>query len=372
MIRPRIKLQVIAFLVISVLGVAYVGLRYVGLGGALFNRTYVVNADFAESGGIFSGAEVTYRGVTVGRVGALHLHRDGVRVELRMNPHPGVPANTRAIVSDRSAVGEQYVDLQPLSSAAPYLHAGSVIPRSRTATPLPVQTLMLNLDRLVNSVDRRDLTTVIDELDTAFRDAGPDLQRLLDSGDALLTAANSNLDQTIGLIRDSRVVLDTQRASSQDIKRFAAGLASLSAQLRRSDPDIRRLLADGPGAAGELQSLLSGLRPTLGVLLSNLTVVGRVQNRRLAGLEQILVTYPAVTTGGFTVVQYDPTTAQWTSHFGLELNFDPTACQAGYPKAHTAATATRPGNCTDAELAAGGGVRSARRAPRPGGPEPGP
>jgi phospholipid/cholesterol/gamma-HCH transport system substrate-binding protein len=361
MIVRRVKIQVIAFLVISVVGVAFVGLRYAGLGGSLWRSTYTVSADFPESGGIFTGAEVTYRGVTIGKVGELKLTKSGVLVALQISNGTKVPAGTRAVVANRSAVGEQYVDLLPDTSGGPYLQAGNVIPRSRTATPLPVQTLMLNLDKLVHSVDRQSLVTVIDELDKAFSGAGPDLQRLLDSGDALLTDADANLDQTVALIRDGKTVLDTQTAASGAIKTWAAGLASLSDQLRKSDPDIRRLLADGPGAAVELQSLLTDLQPNLGILLSNLIVVGQVQGRRLAGLEQILVTYPVSATAGFTVVQYDPRVGRWTSHFGLELNFDPAACKQAYTRS------LPPANCTSGELAAGSGVRSTRNAPPPSG-----
>lgn len=361
MILRRVKLQVLTFVIISLLGVAYVGLRYVGIGAALFEDSYSIGADFAESGGIFSGAEVTYRGVTIGKVGKLELRPGGVRVHMTIDGNTKLPRDTEAVVANRSAVGEQYLDLRPNTAAGPYLKPGNVIPRSKTATPLPVETLLLNLDKLVNSVGRDDLATVIDELGKAFAGGGQDLQRLLDNGDALIAAADANLQQTIALIRDGRTVLATQSATSQEIKRFAAGLATLSDQLRKSDPDIRRLLADGPGAAAQLQSLLAGLRPTLGVLLSNLIVVGNVQSRRLPGLEQALVTYPAVTTGGFTVVRFDPTTGQWTSRFGLELNDDPPPCKAAYTKK------SPPANCTSAELAAGSGVRSAANAPRPGG-----
>ena len=366
MILRKVKLQVLTFIIISLLGVTYVGFRYVGIGGALFDDSYAVSAKFAESGGIFSGAEVTYRGVTVGKVGTLQLQPDGVLIHMKIDGDSKIPRDTNAVVANRSAVGEQYLDLRPNTAGGPYLRSGSVIPLSNTATPLPVETLLLNLDKLVNSVDRDDLATVLDELGKAFAGGGQDLQRLLDAGDALIASADANIQQTIALIRDGTTVLATQSATSAEIKRFAAGLATLSATLRTSDPDIRRLLADGPGAAGELQSLLTGLRPTLGVLLSNLIVVGNVQGRRLPGLEQILVTYPAVTNGGFTVVRFDPATGQWTSHFGLELNIDPTACKAAYTQK------SPPANCTSAELASGSGVRSAAQAPRPGGNDPAP
>ena len=69
------------------------------------------------------------------------------------------------MVAVRSAVVEaQYVDLRPSADTGPYLRDGDVIPASHTGTPLPVETLLSNLDGLVRSVDGQDLTTLIDEL----------------------------------------------------------------------------------------------------------------------------------------------------------------------------------------------------------------
>src|SRR4029078_5123801 len=95
----------------GLLVLASVGVRYVGGGERWFGGTYVVRAEFAEAGGIFTNAAVTYRGVPVGRVGPITLHGDGVLVELRLDGQVRVPADVRAVVADRSAVGEQYVDL---------------------------------------------------------------------------------------------------------------------------------------------------------------------------------------------------------------------------------------------------------------------
>ena len=44
--------------------------------------TYPVHVQLADSGGIFTGADVTYRGVSVGRVGPLTLTATGVDVQL--------------------------------------------------------------------------------------------------------------------------------------------------------------------------------------------------------------------------------------------------------------------------------------------------
>lgn len=75
MITRTVKIQLLAFATVTAVGVSYVGAQYTGIGDALLDRGYTVRAEFAESGGIFQGAEVTYRGVPVGRVGQLELMR---------------------------------------------------------------------------------------------------------------------------------------------------------------------------------------------------------------------------------------------------------------------------------------------------------
>ena len=62
MITQRTKVQLIVFVLITLVGVAYVGARYARLDRLVFDDSYRVVAHFADSGGIFEGAEVSYRG----------------------------------------------------------------------------------------------------------------------------------------------------------------------------------------------------------------------------------------------------------------------------------------------------------------------
>ena len=70
---------------------------------------------------------------------------------------------TVTFVGNRSAVGEQYLDLQPRSDTGPYLRDGSTIARADTRIPLPATTLIVSLDRLVRSVPKKDLRITVDE-----------------------------------------------------------------------------------------------------------------------------------------------------------------------------------------------------------------
>jgi phospholipid/cholesterol/gamma-HCH transport system substrate-binding protein len=329
-ITRRTKLQLLAFAVVAVLGMSYLGFKYVGLDRLVLGSGYDVAADFSDSGGIFVNAEVTYRGVAVGRVSDMQLVDDGVRVILTIDPGAdAIPADTEAVVATRSAVGEQYVMLRPEDDKGPFLKDGSVIPKDRTAIPVPVEQLLLNIDKLVGSLDQENLRIVVDELGQAFAGAGDDLGRLIDNGNLLLARAEESLPQTLKLITDGQTVLATQVDSRTAIQQWAADLRKVTDTLVDMDPDLRSLVVNAPDAGAALQQLVKDAGPGLGSLVRNLDILNKVTIPRLDGVEQMLVTYPDVVSGGFTVVRNDSGTMR--AHFGFVLNGgDPHACVSGY------------------------------------------
>lgn len=358
MITRGVKIKVIAFVVISVLGVCYVAVRYVGVGQSLLGQTYSLAADFHTAGGIFTNASVTYRGSPVGKVTRISLTSTGVRVDMSINNGVQIPRDVRAVVTDRSAVGEQYLDLRPNTGAGPYLSPGATIPVSHTGTPPPTETLLVNLDKLVESVDPQELQVVIDELGAAFGNSSNSLERILDDSDNLLATANSDLPETVKLLEDGQTVLATQQASASDIREWAHSLAELTTTIRQSDPDLRTILKDAPPAAEQVSGLLRDVDPQIGALLGNLITVGGIATSRLPGIKQILVVYPLDIAGGFTVTPGDGTV-----HFGLVLNVDdPPPCQ--YVR-----TGESDYKCTSSEQSAGSDVRGYQNAPTPSGPE---
>src|SRR6476660_5301035 len=106
MLRRGTKVKLILFVLITLLGVSYVSAKYVGLAKWVTGGGCTVHADFPDSGGIFTNAEVTYRGVTVGQVGSLKLIPGGTRVDLKLDScsGPSIPSHSTATVADRSVV----------------------------------------------------------------------------------------------------------------------------------------------------------------------------------------------------------------------------------------------------------------------------
>jgi phospholipid/cholesterol/gamma-HCH transport system substrate-binding protein len=315
MLRRSTKFQLILFVVITLLGVSYVGAEYVGLSKYVTgDNGCKVTADFKDSGGIFSNAEVTYRGVTIGKVGALHLIDNGVRVDLDLDncSSPLIPASAGAVVANRSVVGEQYVNLVPpfkrgsktevVDEHGPYIRAGADIPMKRNKIPVPTQQLLSNLDTLVRSVDLNNLRTTVDELGKAVNGRGGDLGNLLDATNLLLTAADQsdNLNATIALINDSSSVLQTQLDEQDPLRSWTHSLNLLSGQLKKSDPDIRHLLDRAPGDLDTVKTFINNNKTDIGVTLANLVTTGDLLVRHLPGLEQVLELYPALAAGGPT------------------------------------------------------------------------
>lgn len=335
MITRRTKIQLLAFAIITLLGVTFVGARYAQLDRLIVDQSYTVVAHYPASGGIFAGGEVTYRGVRIGKVSELELTPDGVDVHLEIDKEwDEIPTDTRALVGNRSALGEQYVELQPNVDAeeGPYLEDGSQI--SDVAIPIATEKLLGDLATTVSSVDQDALRTTVDELGTAFAGTGEDLQRIIDTGNSFIQTANENFDITTALIRDSNTVLQTQVDSESSLRTFANQLSIFSGAMAGADEDLRRVIDSGSFTANQLRTFLEQNEAEVSDLLKNVILTGRVTVANIDGFRTLLIAYPILLEGSFTVVDKNPTTNLYETHVGLIMSTT-TPCHAGYESTDT-------------------------------------
>jgi phospholipid/cholesterol/gamma-HCH transport system substrate-binding protein len=201
-------------------------------------------------------------------------------------------------------VGEQYVDLRPPSKNGPYLRNNAVIPMSRNHVPTATQSLLVHMDRLVRSVPLNALSTTVSELYKALSNRGKDISNLLDANDQLLQAALSpeNVNATLSLIDTSSTVLQTQLDEQAPLQIWTHNLNLLAQQLKKSDPDIRHLLATGPADLNTVSAFIQDNRTDLGATLANLVQIGNLLVAHLDGLTEVLELYPALAAGGPALV----------------------------------------------------------------------
>ncbi|MGH3580207.1 MAG: MCE family protein, partial [Mycobacterium sp.] len=217
MLTRLVRIQLIVFTVAAVVGSAVMIVKYLQIPTLLGIGRITVTLDLPAAGGLYRFANVTYRGIQVGKVTELDVHRDGAVATLSLATSPPIPADVQAAVRSVSAVGEQYVDLLPRTAAAPYLHDGSVIDRDNTTVPQPVGPMMDQLSALIGSVPKDKLNQVIDESFQAFNGAAPDLRSLMDSGGRLSADFNDAAAQAGTLIDDAVPFLDAQAHSADSL-----------------------------------------------------------------------------------------------------------------------------------------------------------
>ena len=329
MLTRFVRIQLAIFAVASVVGVAVMVMNYLQAPTLLGVGRIAVTLEMPQSGGLYRFANVTYRGVQIGRVTGVDVQRDKVIAQLSLDASPPVPADVVAEIRSVSAVGEQYVDLNPRTKSPPYLGNGAVIPEANVVLPQQVGPMMDQLSALVTSIPKDKLSSLLDETFAGLNGAAPDLQTLIDSSSKVAREFNAGADRASVLIEDAAPVLDSQAASADALRGWTRDLAGVGQQLVADDPQVRTLLADGPGAAQEVARLLDQVKPTLPVLLANLTTLGQVGVTYHAGLQQLLVLLPPAVSYYQGEAGGNNNTGMPVGDFRIQVD-DPPACTVGF------------------------------------------
>ena len=319
------KIRLVAFAVLSAVGITYITASYLGFIDRVLGRGITVYATLPSSGGLFEGSEVSYRGVKIGKVKAMNTSRDGVELVLALEEGTELPKDAPMYVHNLSAVGEQYLDFEPADDEAPYVEDGDRLAGDEDSLPTDEADLLVELNDFVQSVDEENLQVTVAELGDMFEETGEPLQQLLDNGGRFVDEASAHTDETIALLDDGGIVLQTQQDNAENITSFSRDLNTLTAALAGSDQDLRQVLEGTPGTAREVNALLTDLEPTLPVLLGNAVSINQVVTTHLRGLEQLLVTFPRTIAGGFT-----GTTPDGYGHVNLQFDSDVNPCTDGY------------------------------------------
>jgi phospholipid/cholesterol/gamma-HCH transport system substrate-binding protein len=318
------KSKVVVFVVLAVCTTTFLAVHYVGLDRYIGG--YRVTVAMPEAGGLFENAEVTYRGVPVGRVESLEAGRDGAEAVLRISPGaPAMSAEVQARVVDRSAIGEQYLDLRGGSTEGKKLAEGAHLTLTAADLPPSIDGLLRSSRDMVESIPSDALNTVIDEGYEFTRGNGENLARLLKTSTAFARTADRNFLTTVSLIDSSGKVLATQEAAASSFTSFSKDLNLLAHSLEEQDKDWRKLVRQTPEAARQLDQLFSTVGQPLGQLMSSMISTAEVFGTNAAGVKETLIRLPE----GISITYAIMSSQGMRS--GVQLSFfNPLPCVEGY------------------------------------------
>ena len=189
---------------------------------------YRIGARFTEVGLLEPGADVRISGVNVGRVaGVANRGADAlVTMDISQRFAP-VPTDTRAILRQKTLLGEAYVELSPGSRAAGELPDGGTLPRSQVA---PAQ----QLDQVLGAFGRptqHDLAAFLSGSAAAAAGREP-----------ALNAAIGNLDPATSNLQDIVATLGHQQG---DVQRLIEGSAVVLTTLGQRSAALQTLIGAG-------------------------------------------------------------------------------------------------------------------------------
>jgi phospholipid/cholesterol/gamma-HCH transport system substrate-binding protein len=329
MLTRFVRIQLAIFAIIGIIGIIAMVLFYIQAPTLLGIGRMTVTLELPATGGLYRFSNVTYRGVQVGKVTAVALTANGAKATLSLGTSPKIPANLHADVLSVSAVGEQYVDLRPRTDSAPYLRNGSVIAMRDTTIPQAVGPMLDQVNALIKSLPKNKIGQLLDESFQAFNGAGYDLGSLSDSTSRISADANSVVDRTRTLTEDTGPLLDSQAKTADSVRTWARSLAGISDVVATDDSRVRTLLQNGPGAADEASRLFEQIKPTLPVLLANLTTIGQIGVTYHPSLEQLLVLLPPSDAYIQTAASFNHPDGWSKGDFAFTVD-DPPICTVGF------------------------------------------
>jgi phospholipid/cholesterol/gamma-HCH transport system substrate-binding protein len=284
------KTQLVLFAVFSVVAVVALGWYYLRIPTLAGIGQYTLYADLPASGGLYRTANVTYRGITIGKVTGIEPTRRGARATMSVSDRYQIPIDSSANVHSVSAVGEQYLDLVSAGNPGKYFSPGQTITNS--TVPKPIGPALDAANNGLAVLPRQKIAALLDETSQAVGGLGPSLRRLVDATQALVGDFTTNLTDVNDIIANSAPIIDSQVDSGDVIERWAANLNTLAAQTAEQDQPVRHILQNAPPTLDEVSKVFNDVRESLPQTLANLEIVIDMLKRYHHGVEQLLVSFP--------------------------------------------------------------------------------
>ncbi|HEY7051704.1 MAG TPA: MCE family protein [Mycobacterium sp.] len=323
MLTRQLKRQLIIFTVMTVIGLIALGWYYLHIPRMAGVGQYDLKAELPASGGLYATANVTYRGITIGKVTNVEPTRRGATATMSISDKYKIPIDASANVHSVSAVGEQYLDLVSDNNPGEFFSPGQTITKS--TVPAAIGPALDAANRGLEALPQDKIASLLNESAQAVGGLGPALQRLVNSTQAIAGDFKSNINEVNDIIAHSGPILDSQVESSDSIERWSAHLKIVARQLAEKDQNLNNILSNAAPLADQVNAVFTDVRDSLPQTLANLAIVVDMLKRYHANVEQLLVILPQLGSVAQTATSGDTIVLD----FAASIN-QPPPCLSGF------------------------------------------
>ena len=297
--RARRLAAALAVCGLTLTGCGFDGIYSLPLPGAAGTgkNTYTVNVQLADALDLVPFSAVKVNDATVGHVKKVAIQGRHALVVCQLENRVVLPANSVALVSQTSLLGEKFVEIHAPTAVAPVgrLRNGAVIELANTDTDATVEEVLSALSLLLSGGGLAQLHTIATELNTALHGREGTARDLLGRLNTFAAALDAQKTQIVAAIdrvdRLAATVKGQESALTAAVDRMPRALEILAADRKQLTALLVSLQRLGTvavrvvnGSRDDLIANLKALEPTL----TKLAEVGDVIPKSL----EAIITYP--------------------------------------------------------------------------------
>jgi virulence factor Mce-like protein len=245
----------------------------------------IYKAQFSEAAGLKPDDPVRVSGVKVGKVESLALEHGAVTVAFRVKD-AFVGDRSEAAIKIETVLGAKYLALVPRGESA--LDPGTMIPRSRTASPYDVVQAFADLSSTVEQVDTTQLANSFEVLSQTFADTPDEVRSSLQGLSRLsdtIASRDAQLDQLLSATRKVTQVLADRNG---EFTQLILDSNTLLTEVQNRRALIDSILKSTQELSRQLSGLVNDNRAALTPALQQLSTVTDILSRNRAALGQTI------------------------------------------------------------------------------------
>ena len=243
-------------------------------------------AAFSEAGGLKANDEVRVAGVRVGKVDAVELDGDHVKVTFKVKGDVDFGKKSAASIRIKTLLGSMYLALEPAGSGQ--LAEESTIPVERTTSPYDVVEAFAGLAETSEKIDTDQLTQSLSTLADLGRNTPDEFRETLEGVSAISETLASRDEQINTLLTNLQKVSGVLGDRSDDIVTLMKDGDVLFKALVARRQAIHNLLVSTSTMSEQLTLLIRQSRADLEPALSNLDTVVKVLLKNQDNLDSTL------------------------------------------------------------------------------------
>jgi phospholipid/cholesterol/gamma-HCH transport system substrate-binding protein len=243
-------------------------------------------AAFSEAGGLKANDEVRVAGVRVGKVEAVELAGDHVRVEFLVDRGVDFGTRTGAAIKVKTLLGAMYLALEPAGQGQ--LPEDSVIPVSRTTSPYDVVDAFSGLAERSEEIDTDQLADSLNTLAALTENTPEEFRAALDGLSRLSANIAARDEQIETLLTNMRKVSGVLGDRRKDLIELMEDGDKLFRALAARRESVHNLLVSTNDLSVELTGLVRDSREDLAPALEHLDNVVDVLRKNQENLDNSL------------------------------------------------------------------------------------